>query len=77
MIDDTKPYLTTDQLAHRYGLSPATVRGWRKSTNKGNPQGPKWEMLPKIGVAAGQPRVRYYLADVLALEEAKSITPIN
>ncbi len=67
-----EPYLTTEQLAHRWGLSPATIRGQR---SRGN--GPQYITLPRVALPAGTSRVRYPLPNVLAFEEANNITPIN
>ena len=68
----TEPYLTTDQLAARWGVSPATIKGQR---HRGN--GPAYYRAGLIGLPRGAPRVRYLLSQVLAFEEANNITPIN
>ena len=72
-----KQYLTTKDLAYRYGLKPATIKSWRDKTKAGNKTGPTWYTLPKTHLALGQPRVRYELHHVLAWEEAHNITPIH
>ena len=72
-----KQYLTTKDLAYRYGLKPATIKSWRDKTKAGNKTGPTWYTLPKTHLAIGQPRVRYELHHVLAWEEAHNITPIH
>tara|TARA_R100000231_G_scaffold135161_1_gene109398 strand:+ start:44 stop:274 length:231 start_codon:yes stop_codon:yes gene_type:complete len=72
-----KQYLTTKDLAFRYGLKPATIKSWRDKTKAGNKTGPTWYTLPKTHLAIGQPRVRYELHHVLAWEEAHNITPIH
>ena len=72
-----KQYLTTKDLAHRYGLTPSTIKSWRDKTKAGNKTGPTWYTLPKTHLALGQPRVRYELHHVLAWEEAHNITPIH
>ena len=72
-----KQYLTTKDLAYRYGLKPATIKSWRDKTKAGNKTGPPWYTLPKTHLAIGQPRVRYELHHVLAWEEAHNITPIH
>jgi uncharacterized protein YjcR len=72
MHDDTQAYLTTEQLAKRYGLKPATIKGWRIRK-----QGPTWYQVPRIGLSRRQARTRYRLADVLAWEQSTNITPIN
>jgi hypothetical protein len=68
----TEPYLTTEQLAARWGISPATLKGQR---TRGT--GPDYYTLPRLSLASGTPRVRYPLAQVLAFEEAHSITPVQ
>jgi transposase-like protein len=77
MTLDVNAYLTTEQLAARYGISPTSVKRWRTSTRKGKEQGPSWYEVSRLANAFGQPRIRYRLADVLAFEEANTITPIN
>ena len=72
-----KQYLTTKDLAFRYGLTPSTIKSWRDKTKAGNKTGPTWYTLPKTHLAIGQPRVRYELHHVLAWEEAHNITPIH
>lgn len=68
----TEPYLTTEQLAERWGLKPSAIKGQRARGI-----GPEYVTLPRIGLPAGMPRVRYPLAHVLAFEEANNITPLN
>ena len=68
----TEPYLTTDQLASRWGVSPATIKGQRARGN-----GPQYYRAPLIALPRGTPRVRYPLSQVLAFEQANNITPIN
>jgi hypothetical protein len=46
MHDDTQAYLTTEQLAERYDLSPTTIKGWRIRK-----QGPTWYQVPRIGLS--------------------------
>ena len=65
-------YLTTDQLAARWGLKPSTIKSQRLRG-----QGPPYYTVPRFGLPLGEPRVRYQLADVLAFEETHSITPVN
>ena len=72
-----KQYLTTKDLAYRYGLKPATIKSWRDKTKAGYKTGPTWYTLPKTHLALGQPRVRYELHHVLAWEEAHNISPIH
>ena len=72
-----KQYLTTKDLAFRYGLTPSTIKSRRDKTKAGNKTGPTWYTLPKTHLALGQPRVRYELHHVLAWEEAHNITPIH
>jgi hypothetical protein len=68
----TEPYLTTDQLAARWGLRPAAIKNQRARGI-----GPRYYTIPRIGFPAGTPRVRYPLAQVLAFEESNSITPLT
>lgn len=68
----TEPYLTTDQLAARWGLQPAAIKNQRARGT-----GPGYYTIPRIGFPAGTPRVRYPLSQVLAFEEANSITPLT
>lgn len=68
----TEPYLTSDQLATRWGLSPATIKGQRARGI-----GPRYYTIPRISAPSGTSRVRYPLAQVLAFEEANNITPLN
>jgi hypothetical protein len=72
MHDDNVPYLTTEQLADRYCLAPATIKGWRRKD-----RGPRFYQVPRFGLESGAARTRYKLADVLAWEESNNITPIN
>jgi hypothetical protein len=68
----TEPYLTTEQLAERWGLKPSAIKSQRTRS-----VGPQYVTLPRVGTPAGTPRVRYPLAHVLAFEEANNITPLN
>jgi len=67
-----EPNLTTEQLAKRWGTKPSRIKGKRARGI-----GPEYVTLPRIGLPAGTPRVRYPLAHVLAFEEANNITPLN
>jgi len=66
----TEPWLTTDQLAARWGLQPSAIKNQRARGI-----GPAYYTIPRIGFPAGTPRVRYRLSQVLAFEEANQITP--
>ena len=68
----TEPFLTTDELAARWGLKPSAIKNQRARGI-----GPAYHSLPLIGTPAGTPRVRYPLAQILAFEEANGITPLN
>ena len=68
----TEPFLTTEQLAKRWGMKPSRIKGQRERGI-----GPEYVTLPRVGLPAGTPRVRYPLAQVLAFEEANNITPLN
>lgn len=67
-----EPNLTTEQLAERWGMKPSRIKGKRARGI-----GPEYVTLPRVGLPAGTPRVRYPLAHVLAFEEANNITPLN
>ena len=69
---ETEVSLTTEQLAQRWGLSPATIKHWRSRD-----VGPPYITMPRLGTPYGTPRVRYSLHQVLAFEEANHITPIK
>ena len=68
----TEPYLTTEQLAARWGLQPSAVKSQRARG-----AGPPYVTLPRLATPAGTPRVRYPLAQLLAFEEANHITPLK
>ena len=70
-ITETR-YLTTEQLAERYGKNPITIKAWRWK-NYGRP----YFTLKPTEVPKGQPRTRYPLNDLLVWEEINNITPIN
>ena len=63
-------FLTTEQLADRYGLSPITIKRWRARG-----YGPEFYELPLVPY--GTARIRYQLHKVLAWEEANAITPLK
>ena len=65
-------YLTTEQLAARWGLKPSTIKSQRLRG-----QGPPYYTVPRLALPLGESRVRYPLADVLAFEETHSIIPVN
>ena len=72
MTDDIQTYLTTQDLAIRYGVTYGTIKRWRREG-----RGPVYQKLDKLALDPRLPRVRYYLADVLAFEQAKNITPLT
>ena len=47
---DDQPYLSTKDLAHRYGICIATVKRWRTTTRRGEPTGPKWYEVPRLAM---------------------------
>jgi len=65
-------FLTSDQLAERYGLSPATIADWRRKD-----RGPDYYTLPKYAVSSGSAKVRYELSKILEWEKENNITPKN
>ena len=71
-IDDTNTFLTTGDLAARYGLTPESIRRWRTQG-----KGPLFYKSDKFAMNPRAPRIRYKLADVLAWEQTNNITPIN
>lgn len=68
----TEPYLTTEQLADRWGLKASSIKSQRLRK-----QGPSYYTVGRLGLALGESRVRYPLSAVLAFEQTHSITPIN
>lgn len=68
----TEPFLTTDQLAARWGMRPSAIKNQRARG-----VGPAYNTLPRLATPVGTPRVRYPLAQVLAWEQAHNITPVN
>jgi hypothetical protein len=68
----TEPFLTTDQLAARWGLKPAAIKNQRARGI-----GPSYYTIGRVGFPVGTPRVRYPLAQVLAFEDANNITPLR
>ena len=72
MTDDVQTYLTTQDLAIRYGVTYGTIKRWRREG-----RGPVYQKLDKALLDPRLPRVRYFLADVLAFEQASNITPLN
>ena len=65
-------FLTSDQLAERYGLSPATIADWRRKN-----RGPDYYTLPKYAVSSGSAKVRYDIKEILEWEKTMNITPKN
>jgi hypothetical protein len=70
--DDINAYLSTEDLAARYGLALGTINKWRQRG-----QGPAFYKRGSIGINPRTPQIRYKLADVLAWEQSNNITPIN
>ena len=68
----TEPYLTTDQLAARWGLRPSTLKSQRARG-----VGPPYETAERLASPLGAPRVRYLLQQILAFEAAHNITPLK
>ena len=65
-------FLTSDQLAERYGLSQATIADWRRKD-----RGPDYYTLPKYAVSSGSAKVRYDINEILEWEKTMNITPKN
>ena len=76
-MEQDQPYLTTKDLAERYGITQRTIKKWRTSTRRGTAQGPQWYSVPRQATALGSPLIRYPLPQVLAWEETNSIIPIK
>ena len=70
MNQTEQQFFTSDQLAERYGLSPATIADWRRKD-----RGPEYYTLPKYAVSSGSAKVRYELKKILKWEQANNITP--
>tara|TARA_Y100000593_G_scaffold53832_1_gene100735 strand:- start:338 stop:595 length:258 start_codon:yes stop_codon:yes gene_type:complete len=64
-ITETR-YLTTEQLAERYGKNPITIKAWRWKN-----YGPPYFTLKPTEVPKGQPRTRYPLNDLFGLGRNK------
>ena len=70
MNQTTQQFFTSDQLAERYGLSPATIADWRRKN-----RGPKYYTVPKYAISSGSAKVRYELNEILEWEKQNNITP--
>ena len=68
---DTAIWLTSEQVAMRYALRPSTIKSWRRRGI-----GPEWFKISPIG-GLRRSRVGYYLADLLAWEQANNVHLIN
>lgn len=67
-----EPFLTTKELAERWGLKPSAIKSQRLRG-----YGPRYYTINRLGLPLGQSRVCYPLADILAFEQTHSITPIK
>ena len=76
-MEQDQPYLSTKDLAERYGITERTIKKWRTSTRRGKAEGPEWYDVPRQATALGKPLLRYALPQVLAWEETNSIIPIK
>ena len=76
-MDQDQPYLSTKDLAERYGITQSTIKKWRTSTRLCKQEGPEWYTVPRTATALGSPLIRYPLPQVLAWEETNSIIPIK
>lgn len=63
-----RDYMTPTEVADRYGVSPITLRSWRKRD-----KGPAYYRVGPSPYGA----VRYAKADVIAYENANHIKPAN
>ena len=44
-MEQDQPYLTTKDLAERYGITQRTIKKWRTSTRRGKAEGPLLKYL--------------------------------
>ena len=70
MNQTEQQFFTSDQLAERYGLSPATIADWRRKN-----RGPEYYTVPKYAISSGSAKVRYELNEILEWEKQNNITP--
>ena len=76
-MEHDQPYLSTKDLAERYGITQRTIKKWRTRTRRGKAEGPEWYSVPRQATALGSPLIRYPLPQLLAWEETNSIIPIK
>ena len=76
-MEHDQPFLSTKDLAERYGITQRTIKKWRTSTRRGKAEGPQSYSVPRQATALGSPLIRYPLPQVLAWEETNSIIPIK
>ena len=76
-MEHDQPFLSTKDLAERYGITQRTIKKWRTSTRRGKAEGPEWDSVPRQATALGSALIRYPLPQVLAWEETNSIIPIK
>jgi len=67
-----KAYLVTNEVAERYGLTPKTIKDWRRRK-----VGPPWYTLQPLGRPHGYPRVRYLIADLKTWEKLHQIDHVK
>ena len=56
MIDQA--FLSTKDLAERYGITQRTIKKWRTNTRRGKAEGPEWYNLSRQSSAKGLPLIR-------------------
>ena len=65
-MEQDQPYLSTKDLAERYGITERTIKKWRTSTRRGKAEGPQWYDVPRQATAwvnhsFGMPFPKYLL----------------
>ena len=50
-MEQDQPYLSTKDLAERYGITQRTIKKWRTSTRRGKAEGPEWYNVPRQATA--------------------------
>lgn len=70
--DNTQIYITTEELAQRYGLASETVKRWRY---KG--YGPPYHKARQFARSPKASRIRYKMTDVIEWERLNGIFPVK
>lgn len=67
-----EPFLTTEELAARWGLKCSAIKNHRRRG-----VGPPYQTTPRLASARGTPRVLYPLSSLIAFEQANNIYPVK